>query len=207
MRYPASLLEQLKWTWGTNRKKCTVGKSPVTLMNVVLWVLGNALWWDAGCAPAHKVVSTAKSDDVRVWELEHQGHRRRMDESREQRLKRSMPSHLDIRHEKKKKTVTSGAFSLDRSISSVSPSLNSILHPFERVFGWVNKSTFGTLVCSDCGTFQPLMLMLSGYKWNNKQKISYLNSAVWLHSQMTSCSSLNYFIVLPFRVCAGKSIV
>lgn len=45
-------------------KKRTVGKSPVTLMNAVLWVLGNILWWDAVCAPAHKVVGTAK---VMTW--------------------------------------------------------------------------------------------------------------------------------------------
>lgn len=35
------------------------------LMNVVLQLLGNILWWDAGWAPAHKVVSTAITDDVR----------------------------------------------------------------------------------------------------------------------------------------------
>lgn len=45
-RYPTALLEQLKWTQGIHRKKCTAGKSSVTLMNVVLWVLGNILWWD-----------------------------------------------------------------------------------------------------------------------------------------------------------------
>ncbi len=108
-RYSAMLLEQLKWTWGTNTKKCTVGKSSVTLMNVVLWVLGNTLWWDAGCAPAHKVVNTAKSDDVRVWEPVQLGHRRRMDESQEQCKEWFMPSHLDIRHDK---TVTSWFFLL-----------------------------------------------------------------------------------------------
>lgn len=96
-RYPVAR-EQVKWTWGNHRKKCTVGKSPVTLMNVVLRVLGNILWWDAVWALAHKVMSTGKkSDDVKMWEPVQQGHRKKMVESQEQ----FVPTLQDVRQKKR----------------------------------------------------------------------------------------------------------
>lgn len=94
-RYPAVLLEQLKWTWGNRWKKCTAGKSLVTLMNVVLRVLGNILWWDAVRALAHKVASTAKN-----WWREGVGAStaRPQGSSHESyRLKRFVPSPQEIR--------------------------------------------------------------------------------------------------------------